>query len=164
VLRGYDEILADIRSFGESDPQQAFLSRDLSRQEPFYRDNALLAASMAAHTQFYEAYDIVAGGLGVQYVVVAGFLIWLVLVSVRAFRPDRQRPLLGLAVAAVAILIVLGASLFESPFPRYRMPAQPLLLLGFALGLSELSRLFRRQRTGGGEANDSPRGGLAHPE
>ena len=193
VYRDQEQTFAGIRGFGASDRQHAMLSADLMRQEPYYQGNALAAASLEAHRQVADAYDIVFSSLYLQYPIVLGYLVWLAVTIYRVCRPGSQTgaartgtvpaavqagtvtvlgkgdsprqtapgtvpfsgPFSGrrqhvptLVIAVMAILGIVGSCMFEAAGIRYRLTSQPLLLLGFVLGVAELGRAASRRRAG----------------
>ncbi len=115
------------------------LAVDLMQQRKFYGDEWLGNASLILYAKLGKLFETIER-IGFQKVVAVGYVIWLGLCTVTLIRRRDAESALIMLIASAPALIMFGTCLAERLAWRYRLPAQPLMLLGACAGFGWVAK------------------------
>lgn len=145
VFPTYDESFAWVAVFHD-EPMYRPLTEALLRQKGSFG-----SGTGGLPPRLYRGFSDVftkAQELGLQSVIASGFLLWALMVIVATFRQPRRGRIPSLVVAAIPVIVILGSCATEVQEARYRLPVQPLLIVGCCLFFAELPSLAALARSG----------------
>jgi hypothetical protein len=150
VLPALEDYRVDLLRFGAEDRQHVPLAAQLLTQRDWSSSGAVTALGLGCYSRLASASEALQR-MGLQYLLVGAWTLWIALVGVRRYRHPDWLPALMLGLLPLAV--ALGSAMTEYPEHRHRLPVEPIIILAAAAGVEELAALvcgrFKRQ---GGKA------------